>query len=205
MRLVEDVLKLPVFDSQEKRIGNLYDISVTRSPDYPRANSIAVKIDEVETIGNYRLLEPAHDVVVAVSWDQVASFGPEKVKLASPWEELPLYAWGKDDIFLRRDILNVQVVDRHGHRVQRVDDLILEMREGHLLLAGIYIGFGARLERLNLARAAQHLLKTLGVRTHGHMLPWTSVESYGPELEEIRLNVGVDKKSRDEQRKEIGD
>ena len=198
MRLMEDLIKLPVFDGDDKRIGSLHDISVVRTPEYPRANSIAVELDEVQIIGNYRLLEPAQDVVVAVSWGEVSSLGSEKVRLRSSWEELSLYQWGKEDIFLRRDILNVQVVDKHGHRVQRVDDLILEIREGGLLLAGIYIGFGARLKRLNLVRPAQHLLKTLGIRMHGHMIPWTSVESYGPELEEIRLNVGVDGKGRDE-------
>ena len=59
MRLVEDLLRLPVFDGENKRLGSLYDISVTRSPDCPRANSIAVMVDETETIANYRLLEPA--------------------------------------------------------------------------------------------------------------------------------------------------
>lgn len=193
MRLVEDLLRLPVFDGENKRLGSLYDISVTRSPDYPCANSIAVMVDETETIANYRLLEPAHDVIVVVSWEEVASFSADRISLRSPWDQLPFYVWGKDDIFLRRDLLNVQIVDKDGHRVQRVDDLILEERQDQLFLAGIHIGFGGRLKRLNLARAAQHLLKTLGIKMHGHMLPWTSVENYGLEFKEIKLNVGVKK------------
>lgn len=190
MRFAENLLKLPVFDNQNTRIGHLHDLGIQRLKGYPKVNCLALMIYELEYIADYKLLEPAHNIVLAVSWEEVAKITSDGIWLKRLWNETTHYAWSKEEVFLGRDLLNVQIVDSDGHRIQRVDDLILELKDNNLLLAGIYVGFGSRLDQLNLAKASQHLLKALGIKAHEHILPWTSVETFGSDYDEIRLNVG---------------
>ncbi len=191
MRFTEKLIRLPIFDNQNDRIGHVHDLGIQRSPGYPKINCLAIMLYEVENIAGYTLLEAAQNIVVAVSWEEVAKLTSEDLLLKKPWNKTKLYTWSKEEVFLGRDLLNVQVVDNKGYRIQRVDDLILELRDTNLFLAGIYTGVGSRLSRFNLAKASEHLLKTFDIKIHEHLIPWTSVKTYGPEYDEITLNVGV--------------
>lgn len=60
-------------------------------------------------------------------------------------------ALAPDEILLRRDVLDTQIVDVVGQRLARVADVVLgRTREGRLELLGVEVGFGGVLRRLGL-------------------------------------------------------
>lgn len=191
MRFVEDLFKLPVYDENDEKVGHLVDLAVTKGGLYPKVSALAVQICETDKIGPYELLEPVKDITLVIPWEQIKKLDKFSLKLKTAPRHLKLYDFKKNDVFLDRDLLDNQIVDRAGHKIQRVDDLILEPKERDLLLAGIYVGFGGMLDRLGLDKAAEHLLEKLGLKMHEHMLPWTTVAEYGQEHEQIKLKVGA--------------
>lgn len=63
-----------------------------------------------------------------------------------------------DEIFLRRDVLDTQIVDVGGQRLARVADVVLARRpDRRLEIVAVEVGFGAVVRRLGLARCAAHL------------------------------------------------
>lgn len=191
MRFIEDLFKLPIFDENDEKVGHLVDLAVTKKIAYPKVTAVAAQIYETDKIGVYELLESVKNIVLVIPWDQVEKLDKFSLKLTTVPRHLKLYDFKVNDVFLDRDLLDNQIVDRDGFKIQRVDDLILEPKGKDLLLVGIYVGFGGMLDRLGLDRAADHLLESLNLKMHEHMLPWTAVEQYGQEHEEIKLNVGA--------------
>ena len=72
-----------------------------------------------------------------------------------------------DEILLGRDVLDTQIVDIVGHRVNRVGDVILESRDGHLVPVGVEVGPASLVRRLGLRRSADHLAE--------HVVAWTDL------------------------------
>ena len=62
-----------------------------------------------------------------------------------------------DEILLRRDVLDTQIVDITGQRLARVADVVLARDEGRVEVVGVETGFGAVLRRLNLGWLARRM------------------------------------------------
>jgi hypothetical protein len=94
------------------------------------------KIKDAETSGDWKQEIGAYADMV---WDMPAD------SLAQ--------ALASDEILLRRDVLDTQIVDVVGQRLARVADvLFVSTADGHLELLGAEVGFGAVLRRLGLGR-----------------------------------------------------
>lgn len=87
---------------------------------------------------------------------------------------------------ITHDILDLQVVDRRGQRLGKVDGVILELREGAPpRVAAIEIGPVTLLRRMHPGLAAwlQRLLLRYGPRTDGTLrIPWSLVTAIGVEV-----------------------
>jgi len=72
-----------------------------------------------------------------------------------------------DELLLGRDVLDTQIIDVVGHRVNRVGDIILEPRDGRLVTVGVEVGPASLVRRLGFRRAADHLAE--------HVVAWTDL------------------------------
>ena len=76
----------------------------------------------------------------SVPWAQVETLSPEKRKviLAGDAAPAPLPADGlsgeSETLSLRREVLDRQIIDIHGRKVVRVNDVVLEPADGRLCL-----------------------------------------------------------------------
>jgi hypothetical protein len=95
---------------------------------------------------------------------------------------------------LVRDCLDQQLVDRHGHKMGRVDGIVIEVGGGRKpTVVGIEVGAVCQARRLHprLADLVRALSKRCGVVNHDPFrLPWTKVVSGG-----IEAIAGVDAES----------
>jgi sporulation protein YlmC with PRC-barrel domain len=93
-------------------------------------------------------------------WDLVSDVRSGRVVLAANGAELagfetdsPAILLAPDEILLRRDVLDTQIVDVVGQRLARVADVLCARTPGaRLEILGVEVGFGAVLRRLGLGR-----------------------------------------------------
>jgi len=84
------------------------------------------------------------------------------------------------------DCLDKQLVDRHGHKMGRVDGIIIEVSEGRKpTVSGIEVGSVCQFSRLHpaLRRMALSISKRYGVATKDPFrLPWSKIVAAGIEV-----------------------
>jgi len=149
-------------EGEAKPFGRLWDIGVRDTGTYPQAVSL-----EVRTPGGQRRV---------LAWSAVKSLGASEIILR-PGGEAALEA----DFWVRRDVLDDQVVDVSGARVLRVNDVHLLWAEGRLTLGHVEIGALGLLRRLGVERLAQFLMQWLFDYTiKDRFVSWRYVEVVAP-------------------------
>ncbi len=141
MRLLSRVTGREVRGSDGLLIGRLADLSVRLSSEPPIVEHLVV------TRANARAL------VLPCS---AATFTGDHLRVRLPAGELPRFevaaaaeALAPDEILLKRDVLDTQIVDVVGQRLARVADVLLaRTADGRLEALGVEVGFGGVLRRL---------------------------------------------------------
>ncbi|MDI6830193.1 MAG: hypothetical protein QME88_02545 [Actinomycetota bacterium] len=150
--MLASLLRREVRDAKDREVGHLEDLAFDLAARPPVATDIAVHLEWTDRVGELLLPRPVEDIVLLLPWSEVEALEPEAVYLR---HEHPRFEVSSSEgkLLLRRDVLNKQMVDAEGNRLQRVDAVILK-REGVLLfLEGLQVGMewfpaGKRMERL---------------------------------------------------------
>lgn len=127
-----------VKDSAETVIGKLEDILIRpRAGEYLPLEFLAVA--KRGAPGSY------------IPYEFVENLGRETTSLKNPWAGIPAAPLVPDDfVYLKRDVLDQQIVDVKGVRVVRVNDLRIGAFEGKMSLLGIDVSTKGLLRRLGL-------------------------------------------------------
>ncbi len=119
------------------QLGRLRDMGARLAEPYPRVASLRV--------GDRRASR-------LVAWTDVRSFETDPIVVGAAPEE---GGEEHDELLLKRDVLDAQIVDVAGRRVVRAADVELEARaDGELWVAGVDVGSAALIRRLGLRRLA---------------------------------------------------
>lgn len=174
MLFLTHILNRPVLDAAGVRIGWVEDLVLTGLDLFPRIS--------------YVVLARHGRGAAFLSWESVAEVDGA-IRLTSERAEVITTPVDTGAIFLRRDILDKQVVDINGRRVVRVNDLQLAPINRELRLIGADIGVGGLLRRLNLESPVRGLLRRLHSSLPERILPWNYVEGLQTEWASIHLNI----------------
>lgn len=127
-------------------VGRLVDVSVRLHAEPPVVERMVVNRRNARTLVlpcELGVIEGEHVTLVA---------RPEE------WEDFEAVvseALAPDEILLKRDVLDTQIVDVVGQRLARVADVVLARTPaGRLEVLGVEVGFGGVLRRLRLGGAA---------------------------------------------------
>ncbi|HEX9916677.1 MAG TPA: CBS domain-containing protein [candidate division Zixibacteria bacterium] len=140
-----ELLRRKLSDSQGKIIGKLVDLKVGLGELFPKVVCLCIKIKN-------------NRQTFTLDWERVDKIEEEKLVLKPESASLllPLEV-GEKEILLREEMLDKQVVDTYGVRIERVNDL-------HLLIAGselrlVHVDFGIRgiLRRLGWVKSVDAL------------------------------------------------
>jgi len=158
---LSQVVDKPVWDMAGQRLGRCTDIlAVEREHGAPPIRAIVMRKDDgTET------LVPA---------DQVASLSPAiMLKLASP----PNYECRGNELHLKRQVMDRQIVDVEGQRLVRVNDLQLARTNdnGGYYLTGAAVGAASLVRRLGMEGVAARLAKVLHRQPVERLIPWQYV------------------------------
>jgi len=168
MLALTDYLGQEVFDAADARIGVVADLAARLGGPAPRVTGLVVRSGRREQF--------------VLTWDDVATFERSGVVLRRPVEALDRRPGpAQDELLLRRDIVDTQIVDIGGRRLVRAGDVELERADGELLVAGVDIGARTLVRRLGLRRLAR--------RFPSRSLPWSDLYAASPGAHTVQLRV----------------
>jgi len=183
-----DLVKVKVQDGEGMHVGHVQDMAMDPDISRPRVSYLGVHLLWTDRVGEVELVRRAEDMVVLVPWDEIAGVEEEMVTLRSPHPAFPVRsAAGK--WLLRRDILNKQMVDPEGNRIQRVDDILLVMEGGGLVIAGLEVSRGLLITSSALRRYLGRLRKKHASVHDSEVIPWEAV--IGVERDVVVIDEGV--------------
>jgi Mg/Co/Ni transporter MgtE len=94
-----------------------------------------------------------------------------------------------DEILLRADLMDKQIVDIDGRKVVRVNDLRLDEIEGSLRLVAVDVGAVGLLRRLGLEGGVRTLARNLSVRVSERYIDWEDVDPVETSIASVKLRV----------------
>jgi len=144
------IIDKEVRDKDNKFVGKLFDIVLKPTEVYPMSSRLVIKRG---------FFSPGY---VTVNWDEsVVECGEGLVRLKIKESDLKFTAFSnnKEELTLRRDVLDQQVVDTYNHNVIRVNDVHLLRVENNLMIAHADIGLRGIVRRLGWERSVDFIVK----------------------------------------------
>jgi len=173
MPYLSEIRRSKVVDPAGAEIGRLADVAVIPKDQFPavqwailrgpQGERIVRWADLERTDGHYRLKESAVPPAAG-------ELPPEALRLG-------------------RDLLDKQIVDTHGAKVVRVNDLQLEDKGGQLLLVGADVGLRGILRQIGGERVAERIAGVIGRKLPRGTIPWHLVEPLESKQQNVRLTL----------------
>lgn len=176
------VLGQQIKDPNGRELGRLDDLIASPGPHLPVVSAVAVRTGRSE--------------IVNVPWDSFSyDEHTERFSLRTPADQVADYHIGDEDLLLRTNILDKQIVDVHDYRVVRVNDVRVEPSGDRLYLVGVDTGFRGLLRRMGLMHMADRLAKIFRFRTASQIIGWHDVEAFERGVGRLKLKVSAERLS----------
>jgi magnesium transporter len=163
MIFLSALLHQNIYDLEGRRLGILRDICVNLNETFPVVTALMVH----PPLGNGDMIIP---------WSQVHNLEEPQIHLTVKQSQIATYTPGPDELLLRRDILDKQIVDTQGFRVVKVNDLKLAQIKGTARLIGVDISLSGLLRRLGIRGAIEFLGRVLPIHLSERTITWNYVE-----------------------------
>src|SRR6266571_8088414 len=165
MIFLSTLLRKSIYDIEGRRLGSLRDIYVTLHETFPVVTALVIH----SSLGN-----GSGDMIIP--WSQVDSLEEPQIYLTVKQSQINTYTPEPDELLLRRDILDKQIVDTQGFRVVKVNDLKLAQIKKTARLVGVDISFSGLLRRLGLQPAMNALHRVFPQGLNERTVTWNYVE-----------------------------
>ena len=168
----------PVVDLSGEKIGTVSDLAISTGEVFPRITSLAFKGP-----GN---------VPFMISWRKyVDEFTDDGIKLRVDAKDIRFSYLQPDEVLLSRDLMNKQIVDTHGAKVVRVNDLKLSESGTQLRLLGAEVGTRGILRGLApwVERVVCGFMEALGRPIEEQIIAWNYMELLDRDLSDVQLSV----------------
>jgi len=180
MQYLTQVLGRPVVDSSGEQIGKVRDVIVSPAEPLPVVSALVVKNGTGD---------------IAIPWKQVRE---EVGRFSLPVSKtrLPRYRPRNGDIFLKRDVMDRQIVDVHDHRMVRVNDVRFVEAPGEVRLLGVDASTRGLLRELGI----EWLVRIAGLVVKNPLpekvIPWSDVQTLDQPSGSVKLKIPLEKLSR---------
>jgi CBS domain-containing protein/sporulation protein YlmC with PRC-barrel domain len=174
-----------VLDKNDVLVGKLYDVIVKPTEVYPQSSHLII-----------RRGFPNRKYAV-INWSDVLRKDDHEILLKIDKSSLKFSERhnNKEELTLRRDILDQQVVDTYNHKVIRVNDIHLLEVDNSLMIAHVDISLRGLIRRLGLERVVDFLAwifnKNADYLNTEHLISWKHIQplSINPASMTIKINV----------------
>jgi magnesium transporter len=157
-----------VYNPDGKVVGRLYDFVATAGDKYPQITAIIFAAGWI------------NPSLFICPWNTVEMTDTNEFRLTQ--KELLFFSHRKaeNEIFLRKEVLDQQIIDTHGGKVVRVNDLHLLKAEGQLRLAHADIGMRGIVRRLGWEKFIDNIVRILNKKSkylkQEHFITWKVVQ-----------------------------
>ena len=163
MIFLSTLLRQSIYDNENRRVGTVRDVYVALNETFPVVTALLVG----STLGT-------NDIVIP--WAQVRSLEEPRIHLTVNQAQITPYTPHPDEMPLKRDILDKQIVDTQGFRVVKVNDLKLAQIKKTARLVGVDISLGGLLRRMGMQKTVDLLGRVLPIRLGERTITWNYVE-----------------------------
>ena len=164
---LSEFLGIAVFDSSGKKVGTVSEVAAQPNTHPPRVSKVLLRNGK-GAAGR------------SVAWSEIDSIEPDRIRLLVCEDALAAPSSDESFLMLRKDLLDQQIIDVHGRKVVRVNDLLLEKRTGaeglELLLSAVDIGLRGAVRRLLHGTVPKAWLRQLESNVKQNIIPWEFVD-----------------------------
>jgi CBS domain-containing protein/sporulation protein YlmC with PRC-barrel domain len=185
---LSELLGLPVYDSDSGRMGRVREVALVPQDDPVHIAALIVRTPQGDRIVGSDLLRTVNGGVYTTARTA----------------DLPKYSSGEGMLLLERDLLDQQIIDVHGRKVVRVNDVELALNGDSTSPQGLnlriaFVDAGARgaLRRLLKGVVPRHALSNWLQRVPARNIPWEAVNLIETDpARRVRLKISSDRVSR---------
>jgi CBS domain-containing protein len=168
------VIGRPVSDGQGAPIGKVDDIIVALGGRYPPVTGLVISAARRR---------------IFLKWPAVGSLDESGARLRTQTIDIGVFHQRPNEVLLRKDLLDRQIVDVDGRRVVRVNDLRLDLVSGELHLVAVDVGAMGLLRRFGLEGPARSIAQGLGRPMPERYIDWEDVDPVESSVASVRLRV----------------
>jgi len=186
---LSELLGQRVYDAQSERLGRVREVALFPQDDPNRVAALIVRT-------------PGGDRIVSTDLLRGVNGG---VHTTARRAELPIYSSGEGMLLLERDLLDQQIIDVHGRKVVRVNDIELSF-DSHwattsqgmnLRIAAVDAGARGAIRRLLRGVVPRYALSRWLERIPSRNIPWEFVNLIETDpARRVRLKISSDLVSR---------
>src|SRR5258708_21523129 len=173
MPYLSDLQHTRVVDQAGADLGKLVDVAILPKEQFPAVQWAILRSKDGERIVRWADLEGTGGIYRL----------RESAVPPAPGELPP------EALRLGRDLLDKQIVDTHGAKVVRVNDLQRDEKGGQLRLVGADVGLRGLLRRIGGERAAERVAGVVGRKLPRGIIPWHLVEALESTQSNVRLTL----------------
>jgi magnesium transporter len=179
---LSDLIGAPVIDNTGARAGKVREVTLL-----PQENSSQIAGFVVKTRHGDRLLPI-----------KLLSLINGGLRIATPAAEWSPFAGGEGMLLLERDLLDQQIIDVHGRKVVRVNDIDIHEEPGHdhivLKVGAVDVGARGAVRRLLKGVVPAAALHLLLAKIPPRMIPWEFVDLIEIDpARRVKLKISLDR------------
>jgi len=175
MPYLSEIQHRRVIEPNGNEVGTLKDLAVVPQGQFPAVQWAILATGNGEQI---------------VKWSDMAQeIG--HLRLRSRKEGMTSVTLPPEALRLSRDLMDKQIVDTHGAKVVRVNDLQLSEVDGQLRLVGADVGLRGLLRRVGAEAIAERIFGVAGRKLPRGIIPWHLVEPLDPNAAQPNMRVTV--------------
>jgi CBS domain-containing protein len=164
----------PVLDRTGEAIGTVADLIVAIGDRYPPVTGLVVKTEKRK---------------IFVPWASVESLDGAGARLSTATIDIGKFLQRENEILLKADLLDKQIVDIDGRKVVRVNDVRLDEVEGSFRLVAVDVGASGLLRRLGIERPFRTVARNLRLPVEDRYIDWEDVDPVESTIAGVRLRV----------------
>ena len=176
---LSELLGTPVLDSTGRVGGRVRDLVLSPRDDRIRVAGMVVKTGDGERVLAAKLIE---------------AYDKRGMRISTAASDWPPFTGGEGVLLLSHDLLDQQIIDVHGRKVVRVNDvdLIEDKSNSHidLKLSGVDVGARGAVRRLLRGIVPMSALRSLVNRIPPRVIPWEFVDLIETDpARRVKLNI----------------
>ncbi|NJD90840.1 MAG: CBS domain-containing protein [Geobacter sp.] len=171
------VLKKMVINEHGKKIGMLSDLVMIPGEGFPQVSNLIVRQDKR---------------TISIPWSSISLFNRFVVSVRGSATYFDAYTEVENEIHVKRDILDKQIVDVDGAKVVRVNDIKLGKYKEFLCILSVDIGLAGLLRRLGFETFGKKVASLLNKEIPRQEISWEYVQPLEMNLSRLALTMAQD-------------